>query len=561
MPQATSLGAVLLHSIERFADRPAILIPPAKGETGFTTVTYQAWGERVRRTAAALRARGVGKGAKVAILAESSASWAAADWAALTLGAVVVPIYPTLPTDQAGLILRDSEAVLVLAGDPKQAAKVEGVPVVLLADLDAEATEGDMLDAEWRTHIAAVRPEDLATLIYTSGTTGVPKGVMLPHRALVHFVESVPRALEIGPDDVWLSILPQSHVFERACGQFLPLAIGASLGFAKNLATIAADLQTVRPTIMLCVPRFLENFRERIIDAAEKQPPMKKRLFWAALKAGSRVHLEHKFTPVYPILDKLVLGKLRERLGGRMRFLVSGGAALPRHVAEFFLAMDVDLLQGYGLTETCGGTIVNRPDRNKHWTIGEPIETEAKLADDGELLLRGDMVFDGYWNRPEDTALSFTDDGWFRTGDIAEWEGAALKITDRKKDLLVLGNGKNIAPQPLENRLREMPHVQEAVLLGDGMDACVALLVPRFELFRKELGLPDGAPIPEEKSRPILKAELDAINAELASFEKVKRFAILEKGFTIEDGTLTPTLKVRRKAVVAMYPELISGLA
>lgn len=559
MPQAASLGEILLTSIARHSARPAVWLPPGKGGKGHTSQTYAQWGERVRKTAGALARRGIGKDAKVAILAESSPSWAAADWGALTLGAVVVPIYPTLPKDQAMHIVRDSGATLVLCSDAKQRAKIEGVEAILLADLDAEALTGDLDDATWRAGIGAVRSADLATIIYTSGTTGVPKGVMLPHRALCHFVEAVPRALPVGPDDVWLSILPQSHVFERACGQFLPLAIGASVGWARNLATIAADLTEVRPTILLCVPRFLESFRERILDGVDKMPPLRRKMFWQGLASG-RAKSEGKFAPLFPMLDKLVLAKLRERMGGRMRFLVSGGAALPAHVAEFFGAAGFTVLQGYGLTETCGGTVCNRPGRNRPDTIGEPIETQVLLAEDGELLLKGDMVFDGYWNRPEETEAAFTPDGWFRTGDIAAWDGTSLKITDRKKDLLVLGNGKNVAPQPIEDKLRAQTHIAEAVVLGDGMDGCVALLVPTADRFRKELGIPDGAPLPQDRVRPAIKSQVDAVNADLPSHERIKRFHLIDTAFSIEDGTLTPTLKVKRRVVAERYAKEIAAM-
>jgi long-chain acyl-CoA synthetase len=267
------------------------------------------------------------------------------------------------------------------------------------------------------------------------------------------------------------------------------------------------------------------------------------------------------FAPLHGLLDKLVGVKIRERLGGRLDKVISGGAALPKHVAEFYLALGINILQGYGLTETAGGSCVNHPRRNKYWTVGEPLAVELKIAEDGEILIRGASVMKGYYNQPEETAKAIDPEGWFRTGDIGEMEGTSLKITDRKKDILVLGNGKNIAPQPIENRIRGSKYISEVVVLGDGMDYCIALILPNSEVIRLELGLGEDAPLQGDASvKALLKKELDKSNSGGAQFEMVKKWALIDEPFSIENGMLTPTLKVKRKVVKAKYAEVIASL-
>ncbi|RYG45263.1 long-chain fatty acid--CoA ligase, partial [bacterium] len=453
--------------------------------------------------------------------------------------------------------LQDSGATVVVCGKDDLKAKVDGHRSVLFSELP----KADALTEEaWNREIDASKPEDLATIIYTSGTTGTPKGAMIAHRGPVHMCEAVARALPIDEKEIFLSFLPMSHVYERCAGQFLPIYLGACIAYAKSLASLAGDLVSVKPTVMLCVPRFLESFQGRVAEAMEKAPPLRQKLFKLAMSQGVR-KAQGKFAPLAGLLDKFVMAKLRERTGGRMRFFVSGGAALAPAVAEFYMACGLTVLQGYGLTETCGGTIVNRPRNNKYWTIGEPLETETKLAEDGELLLRGAMVMQGYWHRPEDTAAAIDPEGWFHTGDIAEWEGKSLKITDRKKDLLVLGNGKNIAPQKIENELRTSLLVTEAVVLGDGYDHCVALIVPNAERIRKELDLPEDALLSKNpEAHKLVKAEIDRINKTMANFEAVKKFALLDAPFTVEGGELTPTLKVKRKVVRDRYRDVLETL-
>jgi len=556
--KATSLGDILRQRTAEHPDRVAMYLPPGKGQEDFAPVSYGELGRRVRQHAAAIHGYGLQRGDRMAIFADNAADWAWADWACQCLGVVAVPIFSTLPADQAQYIVADSGATVALVGSEDFAKKLPGTRCEALKLAD-DAPEMDA--GEWNAAIDQVQPDDLCTLIYTSGTTGQPKGVMLDHRAILNVIDVVPGEIDLGPTDIFFSFLPMSHVYERVAGQFLPIGVGASIAYAKNLASIADGLQKVKPTVMLCVPRFLEAFFDRVTDAVSKAPPIRQKLFRLAFEQGLK-RTKGGFAPLAGILDKIVMAKVRERTGGRIRYFVSGGAALPPKVAEFYMALGLNVLQGYGLTETSGASVVNRPERNKYWTVGEPIGCEVKLAEDGEILLRGPSVMRGYYNLPDETAKAIDPEGWFHSGDIGEWEGKSLKITDRKKDILVLGNGKNIAPQPLENRLKESAYIQEAVVLGDGMDHCVALIVPNIDLVRKELGLPEDAKMSEsDAAHALVKKEVDKFNKSVANFEMVKRFALVDAAFSIEGGELTPTLKVKRKAVREKYAAALAKLA
>ena len=563
--EAKSLGDMLRRTANRVPDKVAMLAP---NKNGFDEIRYRDLLEKARTYASTLYGMGLRRGDKVVIVSENCIEWAFADWGCQTLGITVVPVYPTLPADQVGYLVRDSQAKLVIAGSPDQMAKVillDGIRSILLKgedSLDSLANSGkDLLSLEaWNHEIDQIDREDIATIIYTSGTTGLPKGAMLANRTFLHVCECAQRQLPLNENDMFLTFLPMSHVYERVAGQCLPIYMGATIAFSKSLASLATEFIKVRPTILLCVPRFLESFRDKVTDGVSKMPPLRQKLFHMAMNQGI-AKTRGQFAPFAGLLDKLVMGKVRDRLGGRMRFFISGGAALPTHVAEFYMGAGLTVLQGYGLTETCGGTCINHPDRNQYWTVGESLGMEIKIAEDGEILVKGPGLMTGYFNLPDETARAIDPAGWFHTGDIGEFEGTNLKITDRKKDLIVLGNGKNVAPQPIENKLTASPFISEAVVLGDGMEYCVALIIPNFEAVRASLGLAEGtdyASNPEVKS--LIKREIDKTNKTLANFEIIKKHAILSAPFTIDGGELTPTLKVKRKVVKEKYASIISEM-
>lgn len=523
-------------------------------------LTFSQFYDRVHAFARGIAGLGVKQGDHVVILGESSIEWALIDWACLSLGVVTIPIYPTLPADQAQYIVHDCRAVRAFVQDSKLAAKLEGVPVTLFSDVPSEK---GLSKAEWESGIEAVKLDDLATIIYTSGTTGVPKGAMLTHRAFVELCDGIMRTIAIDHRDTFLSFLPLSHVYERFAGHILPVACGATIAFTASAATIAGDLQKMQPTIMTCVPRLLDAFKGRIVDSIRKEPPIRQKLFALALDQGLK-RSKGQFAPLFWLTDRLVGAKIRARMGPSMRFFVSGGAALPTHVSDFLIAFGVMVLQGYGLTETCAASSLNRPDNNRPWTAGEPLEgVEMKIAPDGEILIRGSGLMVGYYNLPEATAQAIDSEGWFHTGDIGEFDGPSLKITDRKKDILVLGNGKNVAPQSVENRLKESVWINEAVVFGDGMEYCVALVVPEFDRFRDLLGRKEAtsdelAADPAVKEK--IKQEVDAANKQMADFERVKRHYVVPKPFTVDDGELTPSLKVRKRVVKDMYADALKSM-
>jgi long-chain acyl-CoA synthetase len=559
--EVLTLGDALRRSCRTWPTKVAIYYPSDKG---FATLTYADLEHRVRSYCQALKEWGPKRGERLALQCENCLEWSLVDWACRCLGIILVPIYPTLPADQSEYIVRDAQCVGVLSSTPEQQAKVASLelPKLLVTELAAKAVSVEMDSETWEAEIDASGPEDVTTFIYTSGTTGDPKGAMLPHRAFIHVCRFVHENLPLNHDDTFLTFLPMSHVYERVAGQALPVYLGATLAYSKSLATLANDLTTIRPTILLCVPRFLEATMDKILDGVKKAPPIRQKLFHWALDQGAK-RAEGKFAPFAGILDKIVGEKIRERTGGRIRFFVSGGAALPPHVARFYMAFKLTVLQGWGLTETAAGTTLNHPDRNKYWTVGESIGMELKIAEDGEILTRGPGLMLGYWNLPEETANAIDADGWFHTGDIGEFEGKSLKITDRKKDLLVLANGKNIAPQKIENQLKERPLIQEAVLFGDGHEFVYGLIVPNMERLRAQLGVSEGADhelIKTDAARAAIKAEVDAVNKTLADFEKVKKHALLAAQFTIESGELTPSLKVKRKVVREKYGSVLKDL-
>ncbi|MHB8637715.1 MAG: AMP-dependent synthetase/ligase [Fimbriimonadaceae bacterium] len=564
----TSLGALLRNSCRTFAERTAWLVPR---DGGFEKVSYRELFELVRRWASGVRSLGLSRGDRLCILSENCAEWALLDWACQTLGIVVVPIYPTLPAEQASYIVGNCAAKVVVCGDSKQLLKVEalgGVRSLLLRDGERSmarlSSEAALLtDDAWNASIDQANPEDVATIIYTSGTTGLPKGAMLAHRNFIWMNGAIAGNFGVDHNDTFLSFLPLSHVLERANGHFLPIGLGATIAYSRSLASLASDIVAVRPTILLCVPRFLEATMARIKEAVKKEGGAKLKLFNLALAQGER-RAHGKVAPLWPLLNRIVGAKIRARLGGRMRFLVSGGAALPRHVYDFYTAFGIKLVQGYGLTETTSAFAVNNPLKPIAVdTVGQIFNgAECRIAEDGEIIVRGPAIMLGYYNEPDETMAALDAEGWFHTGDIGVFEGENLKITDRKKDLLVLGNGKNVAPQPIENRLRASPLIAEAVVLGDGMDACVALVIPDFAALQREFGEHSDAEfvaLPE--AQKAIKAEIDRINKTLAGYEMVKRHALLTTPFTIDSGELTPTLKVKRKVVLEKHAELVRSLA
>lgn len=554
------------------------------------------WLDAARDAAVGLSLRGVQKGDRVVLLSENRLEWFTIEAGLQILGAVTVPIYPTLTAQQAAYIIRDSGARVVIASSAEQQAKIaevrDSLPAVeMVFTLDAPV-EGSG-DQSWSRVIdagkssravdsgaaerlaAAVSGDDLATIIYTSGTTGNPKGVMLTQQNLVQNTLVSHEALTLTPDDRAISVLPYSHVFARMVAHYLYPHAGVTIAIAESMDTLVENIGEVHPTVMACVPRFYEKMRDKVLESAAAGSPLKQKIFnWAFSvgyavgqhrQDGTSVPAGLKFK--YGLATKLVFSKLHARMGGRMELFVSGGAALPRDVAEFFLAAGWVVIEGYGLTETSPVITVNRRERFRFGTVGIPVRgVDVKIADDGEILCRGHNVMKGYFGNEAATNEAIVD-GWFHTGDVGAFdEDGFLRITDRKKDLLVTAGGKNVAPQPIEGTLKSSVYIAELVMVGDGRPYLSALVAPDFEqLGRWCEGEGIAAEGPEamaahERVQAHLMAEIGRLSEGLASFEQVKKIAVVTAAFTIESGELTPTMKVKRRVVAERYADLIESL-
>ncbi|HEY2065152.1 MAG TPA: long-chain fatty acid--CoA ligase [Gemmatimonadaceae bacterium] len=553
--------------------------------------------DRVRRVALGLTELGVKPGERVAILSENRPEWAIADYACLTSSLTDVPIYPNLPAEQAAYILRDAGAVAVFVSDAAQAAKIQAVrasvPAIrhvitfapqrvpgadhTLADVEARgaAIDDERRRNEYRMRADSVKPDDVATLVYTSGTTGEPKGVMLTHDNLWSNVMASAVQVPFEGNDVGLSFLPLSHIFERMAGHYLMFHVGCSIAYAESMDTVPVDMQTVRPTLVLSVPRLYEKMYARVLENALAGGALKKRIFFWARRVAERwadVKLaggEPKglLAMQYALAQRLVFSKLKARTGGRLRYFVSGGAPLSPEINKFFYAAGLIILEGYGLTETSPVIAVNTPSAFRIGTVGKPVPgVEVQIAADGEVLTRGPHVMKGYFNKPDATREALDSDGWFHTGDIGELHDGFLSITDRKKELIVTAGGKKIAPQPIENKLKTNKYVSQAVMIGDKRKFPSVLVVPNWDQLErwakiKNLLFNDRAQL---LAMPIARAKMEkevfGSFAGLARFETPKKMALLEHDFTIERGELTPTLKVKRRVIDKTYKSVIDEL-
>jgi long-chain acyl-CoA synthetase len=592
-PAFTTLTALFFEAIDRF-DLPNAY--HVKRDGRYHPISHRDVLSRARRISLGLGSIGVQRGDRVGIMSENRPEWSLADWACLCSGVTDVPIYPTLPADQIVHPLNDSGAVALFVSTPAQAAKAASVrgalrsvrriisfcePKPAGADLTLHELEsaGAALDSEgaaaaWRATALSVRPDELATLIYTSGTTGLPKGVMLTHGNIASNCAAVRSTLPLRPGDVALSFLPFSHIFERT-GDYFLFGAGVSIAFAEGMESIAANMGEVQPTMAMCVPRLFEKMYGRIVENATAAGGAKATIFrWARGVADrwSEVRLAGG-TPSgmlafqYRLADYLVFAKVRARLGGRLRFFVSGGAPLAPAINKFFYGAGITILEGYGLTETSPVISFNTFERLRIGSVGPILPgVEVRIAEDGEILTRGPHVMQGYFNRPDATAECITSDGWFHTGDIGVFEEGFLRITDRKKDIIVTAGGKNIAPQPIENRVKLNAFVSQAVMIGDKRKYPILLVVPNWEpldAWASQQGM-TWATHSELLANPAVVKKMESeVRSQLhglASFESPKRIGLLEHDFSIERGELTPKLSVKRRVIDQTYKGTIDAL-
>ena len=604
---------MLAARVAKTPDLPALR---HKEGGAWRTLSWSQWQATAREIAAALTGElKVQRGDRVAIMAPTRLEWTLLDTAIAMAGAVSVPIYPSLTADHTTFILKDAGCVAVVTEHPEHiqrilnpefAERIQGIrhivhledryqpppgqpgPTVTLESLPAGGPQR-MSWAAFRQAGAAkieeygprldeiatqVGIEDELTYVYTSGTTGLPKGVVLLHRNLIYESWAIRNTVPVDETDEQLLILPLAHIFARHL-VFAAMETGIVSSFAESIEKTAANLQEVAPTFMGAVPRVYEKIYNKIMADVAEGSAVKQRIFHWCLDVGRKVSVCRQRGQAPPtglalkmaVADRIVFSKIKQVFGGRLRFFVSGGAPLSKEIAEFFHAAGILILEGYGLTETSAATNVNRPDRYRFGTVGPALPgCEIRIADDGEILVRGHNVMQRYHNLPDETREVLDDNGWFHTGDIGELNDGFLRITDRKKDLIKTAGGKYIAPQLVENKLKVKEGVSQVVVIGDGRPYAVAL-VTLDEPAALKIGEREGLGtksyedlVRHPRIREIVQGYVDEVNAGLASFETVKRFAIPGADFTEQTGELTPTLKVRRKAVAEKYRDLIEGL-
>ncbi len=592
-PPLGTLNQLFFESAERY-DKPDALQYKRGGR--YRAIAHRDLLARVRHAGQGLLQKGLRPGDRVAILSENRPEWAIADFACLTAALIDVPLYANLPAAQIAPVLQDCGAAAVFVSTAAQAAKLASIrgqlPAIrlvvsfeeepldgvdlTLSELEAVGATADGPGATraYRDRALAVRPDDLATIIYTSGTTGEPKGVMLTHDNIASNVAATRTVLPFVGNDVSLCFLPLSHIFGRMADHYLMFAVGASIAYVESLETLLTNLGEVRPTFVLAVPRVYEKVYAGVLDQAHRSP-IRRRIFewgrrvadeWAQSRLAGQTP-DGWLAARYNIAQALVFSRLKARMGGRLRFFVSGGAPLAADINRFFYAAGLTILEGYGLTETSPVIAVNTPEHFRIGTVGRPVAgVEIAIADDGEILTRGPHVMRGYYNKPDATHAAIDADGWFHTGDIGQLHDGFLSITDRKKELIVTAGGKNIAPAPIENRVLASPFVTQVVMVGDRRPFPALLIVPNMERLERwateeRLTWTDRASL---LALPAVRQKMEAESlgrlTGLANFEMPKRIALLDHELSLEGGELTPTLKVKRRVVDRLYASQIDGI-
>jgi long-chain acyl-CoA synthetase len=591
---ARTLTELYFGALERFGSRPVAVRAKRKGE--WYGLSYQELADRVQDLSLGMLELGIAAGDRVAILSENRPEWAMADYACLAARCTDVPIYPSLPAKQVEYTLCDSGAAAIFVSTRAQLEKVNSIRprvaglrhvisfdesisqagVLTLEQLCAKGRAARSRYPDWKKLALECREDDVATLIYTSGTTGDAKGVMLTHGNITSNVTICCRLFTFLEGDECLSFLPLCHIFERMFGHYSMFHAGVIINYAESVDTVAADMERWRPTLMASVPRLYEKIYARVLEKVRSSSAFRRRLFHWGKEVGERwvdLRLNGLAVPAGLaaqrwVADHLVFAKLRARTGGRIRFFISGGAPLSADIARFFHAAGVPILEGYGLTETSPVIAVNTFKHLRLGTVGRPIPgVEVKIAPDGEILTRGPNVMIGYYRKPEATAEAIDQDGWFHTGDIGMLDGDGfLKITDRKKDLIVTAGGKNIAPQPIEGLVKTSKFVVNAVMLGDRRRFPVMLVVPNLDTlgaWAQSQGI-SAATTEELLARPEVQSKMDrevrTTLRDLASFEVPKKLLLLPRDFTVESGELTPTLKVKRRVVEQRHRPAIEAL-
>ena len=586
----TSLATLVLDRAER---HPSRRVFQRKRREQWEDLSWQQLADQIVSAAHGLAALGFKAGDRLALLAENQPEWPIMDLACLYLGGVDVPLYLSSPGQDVAYILKDSGASFIAVSGRGQLDKIRRIApdlpqlshIIALDPEDQPLDSGSLTGCRFAELLALgerqsdrrqpVADPGLATIIYTSGTTGFPKGVMLSHRNMLSNVHDAPQILPLGADDVSLSFLPLSHGFERTTGLYTPLSVGGSIAYGGGTVSLLRDLAEVRPTLLCCVPRVLELVYRRVLGERESAGFAKRQLLDWALALGKSVGTRRVEARALPplhqlqlqLIDRIVFQKLRHTLGGRIRFLVSGGAPLNAEIARFFYGIGLTVYEGYGLTEAGPVISCNRPGQTRLGTVGVALpQVEVKIDTDGEICARGPNIMDGYYQRPEDTAAVLDADGWLHTGDVGTIDSDGfITITDRKKDLIITDSGENIAPQPIEGALKQDPLIEEACLIGDKRPFVTALLVPNQALV-ETLARKNGVSgdwrtvLGHQTVQGLFRDRVNTVNKTLPTPARIRQFRVLDQPFSQDRGELTPTMKVRRRHVLETRQEQIEAM-
>lgn len=594
----TTIPRLYQHLTEEYSKETNNFVIKHKVNGKYVGITYDQFKEETDAFAFGLASLGIKKDDKIAIISENRPEWVYSDMAILCLGAINVPLYPSLTAESVEFILNNSESKIIIVSTKFQLNKVMKVRdkcktlkyIILLNEKDYDSNNKDLLTFSnvqksgktyekqhpslLKDNFTSIKPSDICTIIYTSGTTGEPKGVVLTHHNILSNVEAALQSYPISNKDVFLSFLPLCHIFERMAGYYTAFSAKCTVCYAESIETVAQNLIEVKPTIMTTVPRLFERIHSKIIKNVESQSEKKQKIFYWAMDAGKRYREAEKVGKIplslslqYKLADKLVYKTLQEKTGGNLRFFISGGAALPRALGEFFEAIGIKILEGYGLTESSPVIAANRYDDYKFGSVGKPFPgVEIKIASDGEILAKGPNIMQGYYKNKKETEATIKD-GWLYTGDIGVFDADGfLIITDRKKHLFKTSAGKYIAPTPIESLFLASKYIDQFVLIGDRRMFLTALIVPDFEAVKEYA---DSHKIPYDKVEDLVKdeeiykmldKEMDQFQKKLANYERVRKFVLLDKPFTIESGEITPSLKIKRQYVEERYQDLIEQM-
>ncbi|OGL41870.1 MAG: hypothetical protein A3C43_08030 [Candidatus Schekmanbacteria bacterium RIFCSPHIGHO2_02_FULL_38_11] len=588
-----TVGKLFLETAKKYPDKEVLLY---KHEGKFHAIRFREFLQKVECFAAGLEALGFRRGDRLAIFSENLPQWMICDIATIGAGGIDVPLYTSLTPSHLEYIINDSGSKIIVVSNEQLLKKIlsirsklKTIEKIIILESNSERTPEEALtfrevvetgrerlesgSESYEKRVSTVKPSDMATIMYTSGTTGVPKGVMLSHRNITAEIYALGKSIEVEKDDLLISFLPLSHVLERMVEYFV-IFNGCGVGYSENIEALAKNLAKLKPTLLVSVPRVYEKIYSMISDGVERESEFKKKLFHWALKSG-RAYRENRGTERNRIsyiknliAEKIVLSKIKERLGGRLRMLISGGAPLYKEVGEFFSDLGLVIQEGYGLTETTCAVTLNRRDDVRYGTVGQPLlGIEIAIGDRNEILVRGAVIMQGYYKDGEGTRKVIDDEGWLHTGDVGFLDSDNfLTITDRLKDLIKTSGGKYVAPQQIENAFRKNRFISQAVVIGDRMKFITAILVPDFGVLERyaEDEKIEFSSKPElinnSKIISLYQSITDGINKELATFEKVRRFSLVADDFRIESEELTPTLKVKRGIILEKYRDVIEKM-